>query len=138
MLVERIHPPYSYQSPAQFFPRSTEVWDLKASVKHVTIQPATEDVATGGVPVQPRGHHWRPTGRATIVWIEALDGGEPTTDDDDETHDEGGRANISDLLLALTKKTKKLDCWRQPQSTGQPFLVRCRHIVVKVTVQFKG
>ena len=36
VLVERIHPPYSYQSPAQFFPRSTEVWDLKASVKHVT------------------------------------------------------------------------------------------------------
>ena len=78
VLVERIHPPYSYQSPAQFFPRSTEVWDLKASVKHVTIQPATEDVAAGGVPVQPRGHHWRPTGPATIVWIEALDGGDPT------------------------------------------------------------
>ena len=78
VLVERIHPPYSYQSPAQFFPRSTEVWDLKASVKHVTIQPATEDVATGGVPVQPRGHHWRPTGAATIIWIEALDGGDPT------------------------------------------------------------
>lgn len=77
VLVERIHPPYSYQSPAQFFPRSTEVWDLGASVKHVTIQPATEDVAAGGVPVQPRGHHWRPTGPATIVWIEALDGGDP-------------------------------------------------------------
>ena len=62
VLVERIHPPYSYQSPAQFFPRSTEVWDLGASVNYVTIQPATEDVATGGVPVQPRGHHWRPIG----------------------------------------------------------------------------
>ena len=36
------------------------------------------DVATGGVPVQPRGHHWRPTGAATIIWIEALDGGDPT------------------------------------------------------------
>ena len=71
VLVERVHPPYSYQSPAQFFPRSIEVWDLKAEVKHVSIRPATEDVATGEVPVQPRGHHWRPTGPATIAWIEA-------------------------------------------------------------------
>ena len=78
VLVERIHPPYSYQSPAQFFPRSTEVWDLGASVNYVTIQPATEDVATGGVPVQPRGHHWRPIGAVdTIAWVEALDGGDP-------------------------------------------------------------
>ena len=82
VLVERIHPPYSYQSPAQFFPRSIEVWDLQAAVKHVSIRPATEDVATGGVPVQPRGHHWRPTEAATIVWIEALDGGDPSREVD--------------------------------------------------------
>ena len=82
VLVERIHPPYSYQSPAQFFPRSIEVWDLQAAVKHVSIRPATEDVATGGVPVQPRGHHWRPTGPATIVWVEALDGGDPSREVD--------------------------------------------------------
>ena len=84
VLVERVHPPYSYQSPAQFFPRSIEVWDLKAkaSVKHVSIRPATEDVVTGGVPLQPRGHHWRPTGPATIAWVEALDGGDPSREVD--------------------------------------------------------
>ncbi|MDG2213986.1 MAG: prolyl oligopeptidase family serine peptidase [Verrucomicrobiota bacterium] len=82
VLVERVHPPYSYQSPAQFFPRSIEVWDLKAEVKHVSIRPATEDVATGEVPVQPRGHHWRPTGPATIAWIEALDGGDASKEVD--------------------------------------------------------
>ena len=81
VLVERVHPPYSYQTPIQFFPRSIEVWDREAEVKRVDIRPTTEDVATGGVPVQPRGHHWRPTGTpATIVWVEALDGGDPDRD----------------------------------------------------------
>ena len=81
VLVERVHPPYSYQAPIQFFPRSIEVWDREAAVKRVDIRPATEDVATGGVPVQPRGHHWRPTATpATIVWVEALDGGDPNRD----------------------------------------------------------
>ncbi|SVD04983.1 uncharacterized protein METZ01_LOCUS357837, partial [marine metagenome] len=74
-------PPYSYQAPIQFFPRSIEVWDREAEVKRVDIRPTTEDVATGGVPVHPRGHHWRPTGTpATIVWVEALDGGDPNRD----------------------------------------------------------
>jgi dipeptidyl aminopeptidase/acylaminoacyl peptidase len=78
VLVERVHPPYSYQAPIQFFPRSIEVWDPKAKVEAVHIRPATENVGPGGVPVQPRGHHWRPTGPpATIVWVEALDGGDP-------------------------------------------------------------
>jgi dipeptidyl aminopeptidase/acylaminoacyl peptidase len=81
ILVERVHPPYSYQAPIQFFPRSIEVWDPKAEVQRVDIRPATEDVATGGVPVQPRGHHWRPTSApATMVWVEALDGGDPDRD----------------------------------------------------------
>ncbi len=78
VLVERVHPPYSYQAPIQFFPRSIEVWDPRGEVKRVDVRPATEDVSSGGVPVQPRGHHWRPTGSpVSIVWVEALDGGDP-------------------------------------------------------------
>ena len=41
VLVERVHPPYSYQAPIQFFPRSIEVWDPKAKVEAVHIRPAT-------------------------------------------------------------------------------------------------
>ncbi len=78
VLVERVHPPYSYQAPVAFFPRSIEVWDPHGEVKRVDILPATEDVGSGGVPVQPRGHHWRPTSSpVSIVWVEALDGGDP-------------------------------------------------------------
>ena len=83
VLVERVHPPYSYQAPVQYFPRSVEVWDKDAKVARVDIVRATEDVGAGGVPVQPRQHHWRPTGSpATIVWVEALDGGDPTQEVD--------------------------------------------------------
>ena len=30
-----------------------------------------------GVPTGPRQVHWRPTAPATLVWAEALDGGDP-------------------------------------------------------------
>ncbi len=80
LLVERIHRPYSYQVPAQYFPRSIEIWDREAKVERVTIQPSTEGMATGAVPVQPRAFHWRPTLPVKIVWVEALDGGNPDVD----------------------------------------------------------
>lgn len=77
LLVERVHRPYSYQVPAQYFPRSIEIWDQEAKVERVTIQPSTEGLAPGAVPVQPRAFHWRPTLPVKIVWVEALDGGNP-------------------------------------------------------------
>ena len=37
--------------------------------------PLAEQVPIRGVPTGPREHEWRATAPATVVWVEALDGG---------------------------------------------------------------
>jgi dipeptidyl aminopeptidase/acylaminoacyl peptidase len=80
ILVTAIHKPYSYVTTADRFPREVEVWDI-AERSHVishTIAsiPLTDRVPIGGVPVGPRDFSWRATEPATLVWAEALDGGD--------------------------------------------------------------
>lgn len=78
ILVSRIHRPYSYQLPATMFPRTVEVWDLDGKVAfHLAALPLAEEIPIGGVRTGPRSYHWRPTSPATLVWVEALDGGDP-------------------------------------------------------------
>ncbi len=77
LLVETIHRPYSRLTTAYRFPREVDVWDGSGKVvKHVASLPLTESVPIWGVPTGQRGHDWRPTEPATLVWEEALDGGD--------------------------------------------------------------
>ncbi len=78
ILVARIHRPYSYLVPATGFPREVEVWNRAGRVVHTLASlPLEENVPIGGVPTGPRNVHWRPTDPATLVWVEALDDGNP-------------------------------------------------------------
>lgn len=76
LLVTKLHRPYSYLFPASFFPRDVEVWDAtgKAEFKLASL-PLADDLPPGAVMPGPRRAHWRPTAPATLVWVEALDGG---------------------------------------------------------------
>ena len=80
ILVTRIHKPYSYVTTYDRFPQEVEVWDVtdRAHVRAHTIAslPLTDRVPIGGVPVGPRDFSWRATEQATLVWAEALDGGD--------------------------------------------------------------
>ena len=78
VLVERIHRPYSYIVPAEIFPRDVEVWDLSGRLVYkVANPPLQENVPIGGVPTGPRDFEWHPNKPATLVWVEALDDGDP-------------------------------------------------------------
>lgn len=78
LLVTRVHRPYSYLLPAFAFPREIEVWDRSGKLEHkVASLPLAENVPIDGVPTGPRNVHWRPTEPATLVWVEALDDGDP-------------------------------------------------------------
>jgi dipeptidyl aminopeptidase/acylaminoacyl peptidase len=78
LLVSRLHRPYSYLLPLFAFPREVEVWDLEGKLVHkVASLPLADQVPIEGVPTGPRFVHWRPTEPATLVWAEALDGGDP-------------------------------------------------------------
>jgi dipeptidyl aminopeptidase/acylaminoacyl peptidase len=80
VLVAAIHRPYSYVTTYDRFPREVEVWDIsdRSQVRVHTIAslPLADRVPIAGVPVGPRDFSWRATEPATLVWAEALDGGD--------------------------------------------------------------
>jgi dipeptidyl aminopeptidase/acylaminoacyl peptidase len=80
LLVATIHKPYSYVTTAERFPREVQVWDVarRAAPTSTTIAsiPLTDRVPVKGVPTGPREFAWRATDPATLVWAEALDGGD--------------------------------------------------------------
>ena len=78
ILVTKIKRPFSHLIPMNGFPEDVEVWDRKgAVVKKLADRPSREGVPLTGVEAGPRGHHWREDQPATVVWTEALDGGDP-------------------------------------------------------------
>jgi len=80
LLVTRTHRPYSYLCAWRRFPEEVEVWTTAgALVEALASLPLADHVPIDGVPTGPRGHAWRPTEPATLVWAEALDGGNPKT-----------------------------------------------------------
>jgi dipeptidyl aminopeptidase/acylaminoacyl peptidase len=80
LLVTTIHRPFSYLHPAGSFPKEIEVWDRAGKLLHkVASLPLEDKVPMNGVLSGPRNVTWRPSAPATLVWIEALDGGDPKT-----------------------------------------------------------
>lgn len=78
LLVTRTVRPYSYLVPLTAFPKVIEVWDTKGRVVHeLASLPLAEGVPIGGVRTGPRAVSWQALAPATLVWAEALDGGDP-------------------------------------------------------------
>lgn len=79
-LAQRVRKPFSYIHTYLNFPREVEVWDRAGKVvAHVASHPLQDKVPIEGVPTGPRNVVWRPTEPATLLWWEALDGGDPKT-----------------------------------------------------------
>jgi dipeptidyl aminopeptidase/acylaminoacyl peptidase len=79
VLVSTVHRPYSYQVPETRFPALTEVWDRTGkTVRTVQDTPLQESAPRGldAVETGPRAVAWRADSPATLVWVEALDGGD--------------------------------------------------------------
>jgi dipeptidyl aminopeptidase/acylaminoacyl peptidase len=80
VLVTAIHKPYSYVTTYDRFPKEVEVWNVsepsQVSVKTIASLPLADRVPIQGVPLGPREFSWRATEPATLVWAEALDGGD--------------------------------------------------------------
>ncbi len=80
VLVTAIHKPYSYVTTHDRFPRDIQVWTLadrrRIDVRTIASIPLADRVPIAGVPLGPREFAWRATEPATLVWAEALDGGD--------------------------------------------------------------
>ncbi len=80
LLVARIKRPFSRLVPMSGFPKDVEVWNQRGQlVRTIADVPTTEGVPINGVITGPRAWRWRPDQPATLVWVEALDGGNPRT-----------------------------------------------------------
>jgi dipeptidyl aminopeptidase/acylaminoacyl peptidase len=80
LLVQRSQRPYSYLVPISRFPTLTTVHALPtgALVAEMASTPLAESVPTGfgSVPTGVRSVQWRPDQPATLLWVEAQDGGD--------------------------------------------------------------
>jgi dipeptidyl aminopeptidase/acylaminoacyl peptidase len=80
VLVTAIHKPYSYVTTYDRFPHEVEVWEIlrgtSVKVHTITSLPLADRVPIHGVPLGPRDFSWRATDPATLVFAEALDGGD--------------------------------------------------------------
>jgi len=78
LLVEQIERPYSYLRPYNRFPKIVEVWDTSGKlVEQIAKIPLADRVPIRGVEPGPRGFDWHSLDPATLIWAEALDGGDP-------------------------------------------------------------
>lgn len=79
LLVSRIVRPYSYLVPWTLFPEVTEVWDVRSgAVVHEVARVGVRDtIPTMGVQTGVRDVEWAQAFDATLMWPEALDGGDP-------------------------------------------------------------
>jgi dipeptidyl aminopeptidase/acylaminoacyl peptidase len=80
LLVETAHRPFSYVVPLYRFPQRIEVWHLDGRlVRRVTDRALIEEmsIARDATVPGPREATWRQDAPATLVWIEALDAGDP-------------------------------------------------------------
>jgi dipeptidyl aminopeptidase/acylaminoacyl peptidase len=77
LLVVRVVKPYSYQVTVRSFPQEVEIWTLQGELLHTVASiPLAENVPVDGVRTGPRNFSWRPGDEATVVYVEALDGGD--------------------------------------------------------------
>lgn len=92
ILVTKTVRPFSYLFPYYRFPKKVEVWDKTGKVvRTVADVPLQDALPAQGVQTGPRSVRWVPTEPATLMWAEALDGGDPRN-----------KADFRDKLVTLT------------------------------------
>src|SRR5580698_74981 len=81
-LVAVVHRPFSYTFPYERFPLKTEIVPVKGAgaVKLLSDRGAVDNlpISRDAVEPGPRDYQWRADVPATVVWVEAADGGDPS------------------------------------------------------------
>lgn len=78
LLVYKIKKPYSYDVPYYNFTHTLEIWDRSGNlVRLLADLPLADEIPLNGVPKGPRSPEWQPLKPATLLWVEALDEGDP-------------------------------------------------------------
>ena len=77
ILVTRVKKPFSHTVPMNGFAHDVEVWNRRGELATKLAEvPSREGTTLTGVEAGPRSFQWRADQPATILWVEALDGGD--------------------------------------------------------------
>ena len=77
VIVDTINKPFSYITTYDRFGKDVGILDVqKNDVTKIATLPLADRVPVHGVPTGPRGFNWRDNEPATLIWSEALDGGD--------------------------------------------------------------
>ncbi|MBK7877884.1 MAG: S9 family peptidase [Planctomycetes bacterium] len=123
LLVTTLKRPFSYVLPAGLFPQTIEVWNLKGERERLVAEvPLGESIPQEGVRTGPRNVQWHAAAPATLVWAEALDGGDPKT-----------KAEFRDRWMIwpapfVGEARLLVQLWKRAQ--GLQFLPRPDHVIV--------
>ena len=102
LYIEWIHKPYSYMFPYYRFPKEFEIWDIDGKlVRSLLFRPLQDEIPIGGTYTGPRKFMWQPLKDASLIWVEALDEGNP---ENKVEH----RDKIMRLSSPQTKKVEEL------------------------------
>jgi dipeptidyl aminopeptidase/acylaminoacyl peptidase len=78
LLVHRLQRPFSFRVPYPYFARRTEVWSAAGGLERIIADhQVSDEVPRQGVPTGPRQVSWEERAAASLIWTEALDGGDP-------------------------------------------------------------
>ena len=80
VMITTLHRPFSYIVPYYRFPQKTTIYDKNGKMVRVVNEvPLTEELPKGFMSVRKgkRSMQWRSDQAATLVWVEALDEGDP-------------------------------------------------------------
>jgi dipeptidyl aminopeptidase/acylaminoacyl peptidase len=78
LLAYRLQRPFSYRVPYPYFARRVEVRAADGGLERVVADlPVSDEVPRHGVPTGPRMVSWEEKVPASLVWTQALDGGDP-------------------------------------------------------------
>jgi dipeptidyl aminopeptidase/acylaminoacyl peptidase len=78
LLVKRLARPFSFRVPQFSFAHTLEIWSADGRQLGTLAQlPVADEVPQQGVATGVRDVGWQPLQPATLVWAEALDGGDP-------------------------------------------------------------
>ena len=82
LLVTTLERPFSFLQTYWSFPTRTEVWDLEGEADPYVVleKPLDAGIPIGGVREGRRSIRWHPHAPATLLWVEAQDGGDPKTE----------------------------------------------------------
>lgn len=83
IMVNLTESPYSYRVPASRFPQNIQIWNRDGDMVHQFAELPIADnvpIAFSSTTEGPRSISWRNDAPATLTWVEALDGGDPSVD----------------------------------------------------------